>query len=129
MDAVQWPKQILLEKAGMPEVNGLYERYSEDFCGAAQWKHVEREMWIFWGGDFEYMWVIGHSHFSGNGYRYTHGCDWLNEAYLKGKEAFEEAKKNPKPPTEDNWGTYYTGYDPPGFVGGIEPAPRVTISY
>ena len=129
----RWPQRILLEGAGMPEVDGMYERYEEDFCGVAQWKHVDRDMWIFYGGNFEYYWVIGHSHFSGDGYRYTHMCkagvDRLNEAFLKGEKEYRVVAKNPLPPTEDDWGIYITGYDPPKFVGGVEPAPKVTCFY
>jgi hypothetical protein len=119
-----WPKQICLEGAGMPEVDGLYSRHTEDFCGVPQWKHVEKEMWIFWGGDFEGYWVNGHSRFSGNGYRYTHPPRYA------GEQRSITIEKSPLPPASEKWFVYETGYWPgQGFVGGVAPAPKVMMMY
>jgi hypothetical protein len=122
---ISWAEQIRLDGAGMPEVDGLYSRQTEDFCGVPQWKHVEKEMWIFWGGDFEGYWVIGHSHYSGDGYRYTHPPRFTDQ-----QESWTTVEKLPLPPTSENWGVYITGYNPgEGFLGGINPAPSVFMMY
>ena len=118
-----WPAEIMVSGAGMPEVDGLYEKCEVEYCGVPQWKHANQEMWIFWGSDFEGGWVIGHSHFSGDGYRYRQFPeDLIAASQSRDESVVEEAMKNPKPPASD-WAVYYTGYYPPPFVGGIEPAP------
>ena len=122
-----WPKEMILQGAGMPEVDGTYTRHQEDYCGVPQWKHVDREMWIFWGGDFEGYWVIGHSHFSGDGYRYTQAPSFADEVWDQPKNTSE---KLPMPPNEEDWGVYITGYNVgEGFVGGVDPAPNVVMTY
>jgi hypothetical protein len=125
---MQWPAKIMVSGAGMPEVDGLYEKCDVEYCGVTQWKHTNQEMWIFWGADFEGGWVIGHSHFSGNGYRYRHFLDYLVDASTKSDPLErEEVMKNPEPPAQSDWAVYFTGYDPPKFVGGIGPAPTLNF--
>ncbi len=118
----------MVNGAGMPEVDGLYRKCDVAYCGVPQWKHVNQQMWIFWGGDFEGGWVIGHSHFSGDGYRYQQFPEYLIAASNARDESVREnVMKNPKPPAPSDWAVYITGYYPPKFVGGIHPAP--TLKY
>jgi hypothetical protein len=120
---VSWPALITVNGAGMPEVDGLYEKCEVEYCGVPQWKHANREMWIFWGADFEGGWVIGHSYNSGNGYRYQQFPDYYVAALnTRDSLAIEEVLKNPEPPGSD-WQVYQTGYYPPKFVGGTHPPP------
>ena len=40
-------QEITVSGAGMADTNGLYRR-TEDFLGNPQWKHVARDMFLFW---------------------------------------------------------------------------------
>jgi hypothetical protein len=128
MQSQAWPKEITLQGAGMSEMDGRFIK-CEDFCGVAQWKHTNRDFFIFWGGDFEGYWIIGHSHRSGDGYRYSQAPATWDNASAKGQGHFDKDSMQPGPPTADGWGVYITGYDPPKFVGGVEPAPKVQLHY
>ena len=124
----QWPSQIEVKGAGMPECNGIY-KICEPYCNTTQWKHVENEMWIFWGGDFEGGWINGHSHHSGNGYRYCfHSNSHISSEFDRGSdEYYQQALTCPGPPPSNGWGAYVTGYSPPNFVGGVAPAPTLNF--
>eukprot|EP00746_Dinoflagellata_sp_MGD_P003222 gnl/MRDRNA2_/MRDRNA2_106251_c0_seq1.p1 gnl/MRDRNA2_/MRDRNA2_106251_c0~~gnl/MRDRNA2_/MRDRNA2_106251_c0_seq1.p1 ORF type:complete len:662 (+),score=159.22 gnl/MRDRNA2_/MRDRNA2_106251_c0_seq1:67-1986(+) len=131
---------LIVYGAGLREANGEYlvvPNAPDGFCGAPEWRQVDGPYKLFWGGDQEGSWIIGHSYGTEDGYRYIYRSPELvalSEEFDGEGEEFEAALKCPPVewggPPRQGWEVWETGYElrqcTPGSgkcIGGVEPSP------
>ncbi len=118
-------QRVEVTGAGHPEANGVYVRI-EDWTKQPQWKCNESGFMLFWSGS---AWIIGNKYHSGEGYWYSNFSEDLMKVADNIDDPIEfekfEREHIPHAMKEEGWLVVITGYDPPKFVGGIEPAPTV----